>query len=134
MDDGIIDPDFSEELIRTCRTTLGDELRSIAIFTEDTYEQVYLRDDLKRTADLVGFAEEERLGFQNQKAYRNSQLGEYRATIRMFERGYLTRVIQGPVGVWVTTDQMSIDRFEELVTALKAILADTGDTDEGAEA
>ncbi|WP_158237390.1 DUF7522 family protein [Halegenticoccus soli] len=46
---------------------------------------------------------------------------------------YLTRIIQGSIGVWVTTDQMSIDRFEELVTALKAVLVDAGGADEGTE-
>jgi hypothetical protein len=51
-------------------------------------------------------------------------LGEYEATIRMFEHGFLTRVIEGEHGVWVTTDSLSIDRFEELSTALKSVLRD----------
>ncbi len=62
------------------------------------------------------------MGFQSQSAYRNTQLGEYEATIRMFENGFLTRVIEGDHGVWVTTDSHSIDRFEELSTALKSVL------------
>ncbi|WP_306054699.1 DUF7522 family protein [Natronococcus wangiae] len=119
-----VDSRFADELRSVCRTTVGDELRSITYFTEDDVEQVYLRSDLSRTADLVGFAEQERMGFRSQSAYRNSQLGEYEATIRMFENGYLTRVIEEPHGVWVTTDDMSMDRFEELTTALKAVLED----------
>ncbi|ELY64397.1 DUF7522 family protein [Natronococcus jeotgali] len=122
MEDAIIDEAFADELRSACRTTVGDELRSITYFTEDDVEQAYLRSDLDRTADLVGFAEHERRGFHSQSAYRNTQLGEYEATIRMFENGYLTRVIRGGHGVWVTTDDMSMERFEELTSALEAIL------------
>ncbi|AGB35932.1 DUF7522 family protein [Natronococcus occultus] len=124
MDDAIIDETLVDELRSACRTTVGDELRSITYLTEDDVEQVYLRSDLDRTADLVGFAEHERRGFHSQSAYRNTQLGEYQATIRMFENGYLSRVIRGSHGVWVTTDNMSMERFEELTSALSAILED----------
>lgn len=111
-----------QEILSAVRTTVGDELRSITYFTEETINQLYLRDDLERTADLVGFAENERLGFQSQQVYHGSELGEYQFTIRVFEAGYLTRVIVGDHGVWVTTDAMRIDRFEELGSALNAIL------------
>ncbi|MFC4540723.1 hypothetical protein ACFO5R_02125 [Halosolutus amylolyticus] len=124
MDGNAIDPAFADELRSTCRTTVGDELRSITYFTEDAIEQLYLRSDLEQTADLVGFADHERLGFRSQSAYRNTQLGDYRATIRLFENGYLTRVIRGEHGVWVTTDPMSIERFEELTSALETVLVD----------
>jgi hypothetical protein len=122
MDEEVIDPELEEELISVCRTVVGDELRSVTYFDEEEVEQLYRRSDLDRTADLVGFADHERLGFRSQSAYRNSQLGEYEATIRMFEHGFLTRVIEGEHGVWVTTDSLSIDRFEELSTALKSVL------------
>lgn len=128
MDETVIDPEQADELISVCRTTVGDELRSITYFTEDDVEQVYLRSDLERTADLVGFAEHERMGFRSQSAYRNTQLGAYGATIRMFEYGFLTRVIEGDHGVWVTTDSMDIDRFEELSSALKSVLGEYDDT------
>jgi hypothetical protein len=124
MDEEVIDPELEEELISVCRTVVGDELRSVTYFDEEVVEQLYRRSDLDRTADLVGFADHERLGFRSQSAYRNSQLGEYEATIRMFEHGFLTRVIEGEHGVWVTTDSLSIDRFEELSTALKSVLRD----------
>lgn len=124
METADLDPAFADELTSTCRTAVGDELRSVTFFTREGVTQVYLREDLERTADLVGFAEHERLGFRSQEAYRNSQLGDYRATVRMFENGFMTRVIHDDVGAWVTTDDMSIDRFEELVTALKAVLAE----------
>lgn len=122
MSTGSIGQDLTDELLSVCRTAVGDELRSITYFTEDEVEQLYLRSDLERTADLVGFAEHEALGFRSQSAYRNTQLGEYEATIRMFENGYLTRVISGDIGVWVTTDPLSMERFEELSTALRSVL------------
>ncbi len=110
------------KLVRTARTAVGDELRSLTYFTEDTVEQLYLRSDLDQTADLIGFAENERLGFRSQLAYTNTQLGAYQFTIRVFERGYLTRVIVNGHGVWITTDAMHIDRFEELANALATVL------------
>ncbi|GAB3678091.1 DUF7522 family protein [Halopiger thermotolerans] len=124
MKDVDIDPELADEIMSVCRTTVGDELRSVTYFTEDEVDQLYLRSDLERTADLVGFAEHERMGFRSQSAYRNTQLGDYEATIRMFENGYLSRVIRGEHGVWVTTDSMSMDRFEELTSALERVLED----------
>lgn len=122
MSETVLDPDRADELLSACRTTVGDELRSITYFTADAVEQVYLRSDLDRTADLMGFADQERAGFSAQEAYRDSQLGSYRATVRMFDEGYLTRVVHGDRGVWVTTDRMSMERFEELAAALRPIL------------
>ncbi|MFC6716094.1 hypothetical protein ACFQGT_17430 [Natrialbaceae archaeon GCM10025810] len=130
-----VDPTFAEEVISACRTTVGDELRSITYFDdEEEVEQLYLRSDLERTADLIGFADHERLGFHSQSAYRNTQLGEYQATIRMFENGFLNRVIRGGRGIWVTTDDMSIDRFEELTSALKAVIDEFNESEAAAEA
>jgi hypothetical protein len=122
--------DLAEELISACRAGIGDELRSIAYFTEETVEQLYLRSDLDRTADLTGFAELERSGFRSDELYRNTQLGDYRATVRMFEHGYLTRVIEDQYGVWVTTDSMSMERFEDLASSVKPILASHARDDE----
>lgn len=111
-----------ETLVAAARTVVGDELRSLTYFTEHSLEQLYLRDDLSKSADLVGFAENERLGFRSRDAYRETELGDYQFTIRVFEQGYLTRVIAGDHGVWVTTDAMSIDRFEELGDAVGTVL------------
>ena len=122
MQEELLPSHVAEELRSVCRTAVGDELRSITYFTPEEVEQLYLRSDLEQTADLVGFAELERQGFHSQVAYHNSQLGPYRATVRLFENGFLTRVIEGDQGVWVTTDGMSIDRFEELVVSLRLVL------------
>jgi hypothetical protein len=109
-------------LVRTARSVAGDELRSVTYFDDEEVEQLYLRDDLDRNADLIGFAENERLGFRSQQAYRGTQLGGYRFTIRVFDDGYLTRVIEDDRGVWVTTGAMAIDRFEEVAAALAGVL------------
>ena len=112
-----------EVLVSTARTTVGDELRSITYFDEsEEIDQVYLRGDLEADADLVGFADTERLGFRAQTDYDDSELGSYQFTIRVFDYGYLTRVIDGDHGVFVTTDPISLDRFEELGVALYGAL------------
>jgi hypothetical protein len=117
-----------ETLVSTARTTVGDELRSITYFDEtEEIDQVYLRGDLEADADLVGFADTERLGFRAQTDYQDSELGPYQFTIRVFEGGYLTRVIVGDHGAFVTTDPMDLDRFEELGVALAGALREIAD-------
>lgn len=128
MGEVVLPEGYGERLQSACRATIGDELRSITFFdTDGDIEQVYLREDLERTADLVGFAELERAGFESQATYRNSQLGDYKGTVRMFENGYLTRVLGTTCGVWVTTDGMSMDRFEELVATVRTLLKEFED-------
>lgn len=122
MDNSRLSKKQKMELTSAARTTVGDQLRSLTYFTEDEVEQLYLRDELDHTANLAGFAENERLGFRSQLAYKGTQLGQYQFTIRVFERGYLTRVIDEKQGVWVTTDEMGISRFEELANALASVL------------
>lgn len=127
-DSGIDLPEgVAEELVGSCRTTVGDRLRSVTYFEAGGERQLYLRDDLSADADLVGFADNERLGFHSQSLYADSELGAYRFTIRVFERGYLTRVIAGDRGAFVTTDELSVDRFDELGSAVSAVLADATD-------
>lgn len=119
-----IDEELAEELVRTCRTTVGDQLRSVTYFDTTTEEQLYLRSDLSSDADIVGFADNERLGFRSQSVYRGSELGDYRFTIRVFDRGYLTRVITGDHGAFVTTDELPMNHFEELASAVAGVLGE----------
>ena len=112
------------ELTSAARTVVGDELRSLTYFSEADVEQLYLRSDLEPGADLTQFADTERLGFKAQMEYRGTELGEYQFTIRVFEYGYLTRVIVGDHGVFVTTDAMARDRFEELAAAVRGVFVD----------
>ena len=119
--------DLEAELTSAARTVVGDELRSLTYFTETDVVQIYLRSDLEPAADLTEFADTERLGFKAQMEYHGTELGEYQFTIRVFEYGYLTRVIVGSHGVFVTTDAMARDRFEELAAAVRGVFVDLGD-------
>ncbi|WP_128476141.1 DUF7522 family protein [Halorussus pelagicus] len=116
--------DLEDQLVSACRTAVGDELRSVTYFTEDDQDQLYLRGDLESDADLVGFADNERLGFHSQSLYDETELGEYQFTMRVFSHGYLTRVIVGDHGAFVTTDAMEMDRFKELASAMQSVLAE----------
>ncbi|WP_226006641.1 DUF7522 family protein [Natrinema salinisoli] len=117
--------DLEDELISVCRTAIGDGLRSITYFTADDYEQLYLRDDLERDADIERFVANERLGFTSQQTYGDSELGDYGFTIRSFEWGYVTRVIDGEHGVYVTTDSLNMNEFDEVATAIRSVLEET---------
>jgi hypothetical protein len=125
--------DTKTQLVSTSRTVVGDEIRSVTYFTPDEFEQLYLRKDLEAEADLAGFADTERLGFRSQTDYADSELGDYQFNIRVFEHGYLTRVIEGDHGLFVTTDPLSRDRFEELAAAISAELAAFDDADDGTD-
>lgn len=116
--------DVADQLLRACRSAIGDELRSLTHFTPDGYTHIYLRQDLKRGQDPMAFVETERLGFTSQRTYEWSELGEYRYTIRAFENGYIVRVIVGDHGAYATTDPLTMDRFDEVAEAIKRILAE----------
>ena len=122
MNGNAVSEELAGELVSVCRTTVGDELRSLTYFDTSGEEQLYLRDDLTSDADLVGFADNERLGFRSQSVYDGSELGDYRFTMRVFDRGYLTRVIADGHGAFVTTDGMPMDRFKELASAVRSVL------------
>lgn len=119
---GLADEELAAQLKSACRTAAGDSLRSITYFTRDGYEQLYLRSDLDADADLAGFVDHESAGFRARTAYRGSELGEYRYTIRVFENGYLTRVVTDRHGVFLTTDGLTIRRSEEVAEALGRLL------------
>ncbi|MFB6124059.1 MAG: hypothetical protein ABEJ78_11460 [Haloferacaceae archaeon] len=119
----LVDSSLGEQLRSACRTAVGDSLRSITYFTPEAYEQVYLRSDLEADADLAGFVELESHGFRTQTAYRGSELGDYRYTIRSFENGYVTRVTVDDHGVFVTTDGLTMRRAEDVAEALESVLS-----------
>ena len=114
--------DLTEELVSASRTTIGDELRSITYFTPEEFEQIYLRSDLNTGADVGRFVNQESKGFQAHDAYQNTELGEFVFMIRVFEHGYLTRVVVGETGVFVTTDKLDMKSFTELAAAVRQVL------------
>jgi len=121
-DRDLIDPSLEEQLVSACRTAVGDSLRSITYFTPDAYEQVYLRTDLEADADLAASVEHEAAGFRTQMAYADSELGSYQYTLRVFENGFVTRVIDGDRGVYITTDGITVLRSREVTEAIRSTL------------
>ncbi|WP_254528250.1 DUF7522 family protein [Natrinema gelatinilyticum] len=125
MPTGLLTSKAAEQIVATCRTAIGDSLRSITYFTRDDYEQMYLREDLERDADLSTFIGHEWRGFKTtQTAYEGSELGAYDYTIRVFENGFLVRVTNDREGVFVTTDGLTVKDFEEVATALDSFLSE----------
>lgn len=123
MVDAPLPADRAERLVRVCRTGMGDTLRSVTYFTRDDFEQLYLREDLERDADLDRFVDHEWQSYEiTQDAYRASELGEYRYTVRVFENGYLVRVTTPREGVFVTVDDLTTGRFEEITAAIGGLL------------
>ncbi|MFU8867193.1 hypothetical protein [Natronococcus sp.] len=124
MATGLLNAEIADQIETTCRTAIGDSLRSVTYFTRDDYEQLYLREDLERDADLSTFIGHEWRGFKTaQTAYQQSELGDYNYTIRVFDNGFLIRVTNDREGVFVTTDGLTIKDFEEVATAVDAVLS-----------
>jgi hypothetical protein len=123
-DPDLVSSDLSESIRAACRTAVGDSLRSITYFTPTRFQQIYLRSDLESDADLAGFVEHETDGFQATRAYRGSELGDYKYTVRAFENGYMTRVTRNQHGVFVTTDSITERHSEEVASALSELLAE----------
>lgn len=121
-DSSIVDDERASKLVSACRTTVGDQLRSITYFTKDDFTQLYLRSDLEADADIAGFVEYEAWGFDAHKAYTGSELGNYRFTIRVFDNGFLLRVTTPTEGVFLTTDGLTLHDFSEVAAAVGEIL------------
>ncbi len=127
MATGLLPEELSNRIVTTARTAIGDSLRSVTYFTRDDFEQLYLREDLERDADLTSFIGHEWRGFKTtQTAYEGSELGNYRYTIRVFDNGFLIRVTSDREGIFVTTDGLTIKDFEEVAVAIKSVLEDRG--------
>ncbi|ARS91347.1 DUF7522 family protein [Natrarchaeobaculum aegyptiacum] len=123
MGTGLLTSEAADRIVTTCRTAIGDSLRSVTYFTRDDYEQVYLRSDLERDADLSTFIGHEWRGFKTaQTAYEGSELGDYNYTIRVFDNGFLLRVTSQSEGVFVTTDGLTMNDFDAVATAINAFL------------
>ncbi len=119
MGTGLLTSSTVDRFVTTCQDAVGDGLRSVTYFTRDDFEQVYLREELERNADLETFIGNEWRGFKvTQNAYEGSELGDYKYTIRAFDNGYLLRVTSDRDGVFVTTDDLTLEEFEGLAAVL----------------
>jgi hypothetical protein len=132
-----IDEEFAEEIATTCRTGVGDTLRSVIHFTQTDSELLYLRSDLHGGDREVAkkrkavFVENERLGFDTHETYRRFAeegfepvLGEYELTIRAFADGFVSRVIVGDPGILLTSDNLPIADFEDVAVSLRKMLGE----------
>ena len=125
MDAQLLADELAEQVVTTARTATGDSLRSVTYFTRSDFEQLYLREDLQRDADLDTFVGHEWRGFRDTRnAYRESELGEYRFTVRAFENGYLLRVTGDRAGVLITTDGLQVQSYEEIADAIEKMLGE----------
>jgi hypothetical protein len=125
MGSQLLSTELAERIVATARTATGDSLRSVTYFTRSDFDQLYLRDDLERDADLNTFVGHEWRGYRDtQNAYQNSELGSHEFTVRAFENGYLLRVAAERRGVLITTDGLSMQSYEEIAEALGRTLDD----------
>ncbi len=122
-DVGLADEELESRLVAAARTAVGDSLRSVTYFTAEAYDQVYLRAGLDSDADLTGFVEHESVGFRARTAYRGSELGGYRYTVRAFQNGFLVRVTEADHGLFFTVDDISLRSAEEAAEAVSRVLA-----------
>ena len=123
MTRNILSDDLADAIVTTARTATGDSLRSVTYFTRANFEQLYLREDLEQDADLNDFVGHEWQGYkQTKNAYQESELGEYRFTVRAFQNGYLLRATTERQGVLITTDGLSMNSYEEIAEAIERIL------------
>lgn len=113
----------ADRFVDVSKEVAGDRLRSVTYFTKDDFEQLFLREDLERGADLTTFIGLEwRESDITENAYQGTELGEHQFTLRRFDNGYLLRVACDRAGVFVTVDGLSLDRFDELAAELDEIL------------
>ncbi len=123
MQSELLSDDLADQIVTTARTATGDSLRSVTYFTRSDFDQLYLRGDLERDADLNTFVGHEWRGYRDtQDAYQSSELGAYKFTVRAFENGYLLRVAAERRGVLITTDGLSMSSYEEIAEALTRLL------------
>lgn len=125
MQSELLTDKHASRIVELCLDRTGERLRSITYFTQNDFDQLFLRDDLERGADLASFIGLEwRESGITGDAYQNSELGEHRYTIRAFENGYLLRVAEEGDGIFITTDGLSMEGFEELAGILLELLAE----------
>lgn len=130
---------LADQIVATCRTAIGDDLRTVIAFTPEEFDVLYVRSDLYdgdlervRTAKRE-VVENERLGFATTEMYADfdhlaagaSGIGGYEFTQRVFENGFLTRVLVGDLGILVTTDGFDLNGFREIVVSVQNLLLES---------
>ncbi|WP_435159248.1 DUF7522 family protein [Haladaptatus sp. DFWS20] len=133
-----ISDELAEQLVTTCRTAVGDTIRSVIYFTPDAFDLLYIRNDLyggdrdRARHAKEKLVENERVGFTTYETYneltRNPEsepdMGDYEFTIRVFSDGFVNRAIVGDHGVVLTSNALNINAFEELAVSLRKMLTE----------
>lgn len=128
MDSHLVSAEFADAIVTTAQSEMGEELRSLTYFSRSDFDQLYLRTDLERDADLNTFVGQEWRGYRNLRdSYHGSELGNYRFTLRVFENGYLIRIATDRRGVLVTSDKLGVERCERTADALLEVLDGAGE-------
>lgn len=123
-----------DSVVSAARTGLGDDLRSVIVFSPETFDVLYTRTDLyDADVDIRAIkrplVELERVGFDETPVRTSigngghpNAIGSYAFTVRFHDDGFVARVIEGDVGVLLTTDELDVRAFEVAVTAVRRIL------------
>jgi hypothetical protein len=129
-----IEAGAAERIVSATRTGLGDTLRSVVYFTPSAFDILYVRQDCHESEATARKAKSalvdmERVGFaeapiRTTVAERDHQpsIGPYRFTVRFHEDGFVVRLMEGDAGVLLTVDNMDVNAFEEVATAVHRVL------------
>jgi hypothetical protein len=131
----IVTAGLAERIVSAARTSVGDQLRTVVLFTPANFDVLYVRTDLYESTEqarevkgrLVAF---ERVGFGEVPVRTavsgavGDGIGPYAFTVRFHEDGFVVRVIEGDLGVLLTTDGVNANGFEEAAAAIRRLLAD----------
>lgn len=131
-----LDTEIAEQLVTAARTSVGETLRSVVVFTPADFDVLYVRSDLydstEETRPAKGrLVEFERVGFAEAPARtgladseHRSTIGPYEFTVRFHDDGFVVRQIVDNVGVLLTADTMDVRDIEEAETAIRSLLSE----------
>lgn len=120
-------------LLDTTREFGGTGLRDLHVFTTESHEALYLRDDVEENlanVSLDKYIDNERYGYVTRETYQDLHYTEYRYTVRGFGGFEQFRTFLGPendLGVLASFDQgTEHEGWLALQERLEAVVSDVG--------
>ncbi|MFB6111416.1 MAG: hypothetical protein ABEJ35_02650 [Halobacteriaceae archaeon] len=119
-------------LLDEVRAFGGDTLRDLHVFTDATYETLYLRDDVREQLadiDVPKYMDNERYGYVTRDTYEGLTYAEYRYTVRGFDQFEQFRTFVGAdrtVGLLASFDQADSRDWLSLQESLDDVVAELG--------
>jgi hypothetical protein len=114
-----------ETLVTSLQTAAGDTLRDVWLFDEDSYESLYLRDDVAdhvAELDVARYIDNERYGYVTRETYESLHYTDYEYTIRGFDEFVQYRTFLGAdddrVGLMASFDPDVTLSFREITREL----------------